>query len=240
MVIHLAAQAGVRYSLENPRAYIDANVVGTFNVLELARAAAAAHFLIASTSSVYGANTKMPFAETDRTDQPLTLYAATKKATEAMAHCYAICGTSRRRCSGSSRSTGPGAAPTWRCSSSSRPCSTAARSTSTITGEMDRDFTYIDDLVESIILLIDAVPIKPILPDMTDEDLGLSPAAPYRVVNIGNGQPVRLLTFIEAIEKASASLRNETICPCSRATYRLPTLTQRCLSALPGFARALP
>src|SRR3954470_23912919 len=89
IVVHLAAQAGVRYSLENPRAYIDANIVGTFNVLELGRAHPVKHLLLASTSSVYGANSKMPFAETDRTDHPLTLYAATKKATELMAHCYA-------------------------------------------------------------------------------------------------------------------------------------------------------
>jgi UDP-glucuronate 4-epimerase len=202
VVIHLAAQAGVRYSLENPRAYIDANVVGTFNLLELMRAAAPRHFLIASTSSVYGANTKMPFAENDRTDHPLTLYAATKKATEAMAHCYAHLWNLPTTVVRFFSAYGP-----W-----GRPDMALFKFTKAILedspidvynhGEMDRDFTYVDDIARSIILLIDAVPIKPILPDMTDEDLGLSPAAPYRVVNIGNGQPVRLLTFIEAIEKS--------------------------------------
>jgi UDP-glucuronate 4-epimerase len=231
VVIHLAAQAGVRYSLEKPRAYIDANVVGTFNLLELMRSAAPRHFLIASTSSVYGANTKMPFAENDRTDHPLTLYAATKKATEAMAHCYAHLWGLPTTVVRFFSAYGP-----W-----GRPDMALFKFTKAILeglpidvynhGEMDRDFTYVDDIATSIILLIDAVPIKPVLPDMTDEDLGLSPAAPYRVVNIGNGQPVRLLTFIEAIEKSIGKPAQRNYLPMQPgdvpATYADTTLLER-------------
>lgn len=118
IVVHLAAQAGVRYSLENPRAYIEANIVGTFNLMELTREFGVEHLLMASTSSVYGANEDMPFAETDKTETPLTLYAATKKATEGMAHSYAHLWKSRQPCSGFSRFTARLAAPTWPCSNS--------------------------------------------------------------------------------------------------------------------------
>lgn len=240
VVIHLAAQAGVRYSVENPRAYIDANVVGTFNLLELMRALAPQHFLIASTSSVYGANTKMPFAENDRTDHPLTLYAATKKATEAMAHCYAHLWNLPTTVVRFFSAYGP-----W-----GRPDMALFKFTKAILedspidvynhGEMDRDFTYVDDIARSIILLVDAVPNKPVLPEMTDDDLGLSPAAPYRVVNIGNGQPVRLLTFIEAIEKSVGKRAERNYLPMQPgdvpATYADTTLLER----LTGFRPSTP
>jgi UDP-glucuronate 4-epimerase len=231
VVIHLAAQAGVRYSLENPRAYIDANVVGTFNLLELMRAAAPQHFLIASTSSVYGANTKMPFAENDRTDHPLTLYAATKKATEAMAHCYAHLWNLPTTVVRFFSAYGPWGRPDMALFKFTKAILEGSPIEVYNHGEMDRDFTYVDDIARSIILLIDVVPIKPVLPDMTDEDLGLSPAAPYRVVNIGNGQPVRLLTFIEAIEKSIGKPAQRNYLPMQPgdvpATYADTTLLER-------------
>lgn len=200
-VIHLAAQAGVRYSLENPRAYISANVVGTFNVIELCRSHRPGHFLLASTSSVYGANTETPFVETHRTDHPMTLYAATKKSTEVMAHCYAhlwsIPVTTFRFFS----VYGP-----W-----GRPDMALFKFTAGIIdetpidiynhGHMERDFTYVDDLVEAIVRLLHVVPRAPVSPTDTDDD-SLSPAAPFRVVNIGGGHPVKLLTFLESIERA--------------------------------------
>lgn len=133
VIVHLAAQAGVRYSLDNPRAYIDANIIGSFNVLEAARRLKVAHLLMASTSSVYGANTAMPYAETDKADTQMSFYAATKKANEAMAHAYAICMAFPPRCSGSLRSTAPGAARIWRCSSSPKRSCVAAQSTFTTT-----------------------------------------------------------------------------------------------------------
>jgi UDP-glucuronate 4-epimerase len=200
VVIHLAAQAGVRYSLENPGAYISANVTGTFNILELARNHAPQHLLLASTSSVYGANTKMPFEETDRADHQLTLYAATKKATESMAHSYAHLWKIPTTVFRFFSVYGP-----W-----GRPDMALFKFTKAILedqpidvynyGEMDRDFTYVDDIVTGIVLLVDAVPHDVTATDETDDDLGLSRSAPFRLVNIGNGNPVRLLTFIEAIE----------------------------------------
>jgi UDP-glucuronate 4-epimerase len=199
VVIHLAAQAGVRYSLENPRAYIDANVVGTFNVMELTRRYPLTHFMLASTSSAYGANVVMPFMETDRTATPLTLYAATKAATEQMAHCYAhlwsIPTTVFRFFS---------VYGTW-----GRPDMALFKFTKGIIdgtpidiynhGKMERDFTYVEDLVEGIYRLSAAVPVRP--EPRPDGDLhNLSPVAPYRIVNIGRGEPVNLLDFIVEIE----------------------------------------
>lgn len=208
VVVHLAAQAGVRYSLENPRAYIDANLIGTFNVLELIRQHPPSHFLLASTSSVYGANTKMPFEEQDRTDHPLTLYAATKKATEVMAHSYAHLWNIPTTAFRFFTIYGP-----W-----GRPDMALFKFTKAIlegdpidiynNGEMSRDFTYVDDLAKAITLLIDAVPSYPVSAGETDDTLGLSPAAPYRIVNIGGGNPVDLLSFISAIE---ASLGKQAV-----------------------------
>jgi len=197
VIVHLAAQAGVRYSLENPRAYIDANIVGTFNVMEAARAQEVQHLLMASTSSVYGANEEMPFDERQKADTPLTIYAATKKANEAMGHSYAhIYGlpTTMFRFF-----TVYGA---W-----GRPDMALFKFTKGILegtpidiynhGEMWRDFTYVTDLVRGIRGLIDAVPGRP---ETAVEGDSLSPAAPFRVVNIGNSDKVRLLDFIDAIE----------------------------------------
>jgi UDP-glucuronate 4-epimerase len=198
VVIHLAAQAGVRYSMENPRAYIDANLVGTFNVLELVRRHAPGHFLLASTSSVYGANSKMPFAESDRTDHPLTLYAATKKANEAMAHGYAHLWKVPTTVIRLFTVYGP-----W-----GRPDMALFKFTKAIledrpidvfnSGRMERDFTYVDDVAAAIVLLAGVIPGDPVNP--AESDGSASPAAPYRVLNIGNGSPVPLLTFINAIE----------------------------------------
>lgn len=202
VVVHLAAQAAVRYSLENPRAYIDANIIGTFNVLEMCRAHPVKHLLIASTSSVYGANSKTPFAETDRTDHPLTLYAATKKATELMAHSYAHLWSIPTTAFRFFSVYGP-----W-----GRPDMALFKFTDGILkgtpidiynhGKMERDFTYIDDLVEAIVRLIAVIPAAATDVALTDDD-SLSPAAPFRVVNIGGGAPVELLTFIEEIEKSA-------------------------------------
>jgi UDP-glucuronate 4-epimerase len=209
VVVHLAAQAGVRYSLQNPLAYVNSNLVGTFNILELCRAHKVRHLLLASTSSVYGANMKMPFVENDRTDHPLTLYAATKKGTEVMAHSYAhlwgIPTTVFRFFS---------VYGTW-----GRPDMALFKFTDGIIkgspidiynhGRMQRDFTYIDDLVEAISRLVQIAPTAPVGPTLTDDD-SLSPAAPFRVVNIGGGTPVSLLAFIDEIERAvgKKALRN--------------------------------
>lgn len=199
VIVHLAAQAGVRYSLENPRAYLDANVIGTFNVMEAARRLAVKHLLVASTSSVYGANTEMPFTETEKADTQLTIYAATKKANESMAHAYAHLWNLPTTMFRFFTVYG-----TW-----GRPDLALYKFVDAILddrpidiynhGEMYRDFTYVDDLVRGIRLLMDAVPVRPENGVVPEGD-SLSPVAPYRVVNIGNSDKVRLLDFVDAIE----------------------------------------
>ena len=202
VVIHLAAQAGVRYSIDNPRSYVDANLIGTFNLLEAVRATSVTHLLMASTSSVYGANTAMPYAETDKADTQMSFYAATKKANEAMGHSYAHLYDIPTTMFRFFTVYGP-----W-----GRPDMALFKFTKAILegkpidvynhGDMQRDFTYIDDLVQGIRLLMDAVPERPAdLSDIPDKD-SRSPVAPYRVINIGNSEPVQLLSFIDAIEAA--------------------------------------
>ncbi|MFM8860341.1 MAG: NAD-dependent epimerase/dehydratase family protein [Methylocystis sp.] len=196
VIIHLAAQAGVRYSLENPRAYINANLVGAFNVMELARFHKPKHFLMASTSSVYGASPSVPFYENDRTDHPLTLYAATKKSAEAMAHSYSHLWSIPTTMFRFFTVYGPWGRPDM----APLKFVKAIENDQTIDiynhGDMSRDFTYIDDLIEAIVRLIDCRPIQ----DKADDSV--SSVAPFRIVNIGRGAPVKLLDFIDTVEKA--------------------------------------
>ncbi|PTM92768.1 NAD-dependent epimerase/dehydratase family protein [Mycoplana dimorpha] len=201
VIVHLAAQAGVRYSLENPRAYIDSNIVGTFNVMEAARRLKVQHLLMASTSSVYGANLEMPFTETEKADTQLTIYAATKKANENMAHSYAHLWDLPTTMFRFFTVYG-----TW-----GRPDLALYKFVDAIlddrpidiynNGNMYRDFTYVDDLVRAIAMLIDAVPQRPERPEEIPEGDSLSPVAPFRIVNIGNSDKVCLLDFVDAIEE---------------------------------------
>jgi len=200
VIVHLAAQAGVGYSLKNPQAYIESNIVGTFKVMEAARKLKVRHLMMASTSSVYGANEEMPFNERENTDTPLTMYAATKKANEAMGHSYAhlwdLPTTMFRFFS---------VYGTW-----GRPDLALFKFVDAIlddrpidiynNGEMYRDFTYVDDLVRGIRLLIDTPPVRPNSRADIPAGDSLSPVAPYRIVNIGNSEKVPLLDFIDAIE----------------------------------------
>lgn len=201
VIVHLAAQAGVRYSLENPRAYIDANIVGTFNVMEAARRLEVKHLLMASTSSVYGANEEMPFIETEKADTQLTIYAATKKATESMGHSYAHLWSLPTTMFRFFTVYGPWGRPDMALFKfvdaiiEDRPIDIYNH------GDMYRDFTYVDDLVRGIRLLIDAVPQRP-ADKVVPEGDSLSPVAPYRVVNIGNSDKVLLLDFVDAIEES--------------------------------------
>lgn len=201
-VIHLAAQAGVRYSIDNPESYVQANLIGTFRLLEAARAYPPAHMLLASTSSVYGANTVMPYAETAKADTQMSFYAATKKANESMAHSYAHLYDLPTTMFRFFTVYGP-----W-----GRPDMALFKFTKAILentpidiynhGDMARDFTYVDDLVDGITRLIDTVPVRPKTADDIPEGDSLSPVAPWRIVNIGNSEPVQLLDFIAAIETA--------------------------------------
>lgn len=209
-IVHLAAQAGVRYSIENPRAYIDTNVVGTFNLMECARELGVDHLLMASTSSVYGANEEMPFDERQKTDTPLTIYAATKKANEAMAHSYAHLWDLPTTMFRFFTVYGPWGRPDMALFKFTKGIIDGTPIDIYNHGDMWRDFTYVEDLVRGIRLLIDAIP--PGIADRGEPVPGdnLSPAAPFRIVNIGNSDKVRLLDFIEAIEDeiGKKALRN--------------------------------
>jgi UDP-glucuronate 4-epimerase len=236
IIVHLAGQAGVRYSLENPRAYLEANLVGSFNVLDLAREFHVKHLLMASTSSVYGANTEMPFLETHKTETPLTFYAATKKANEAMGHSYAHIYNLPITMFRFFTVYGPWGRPDMAPYKFTRGILEGKPIDIYNNGDMWRDFTYVDDLVRGIRLLIDAVPVRPESPEDIEAGDSLSPAAPYRIVNIGNSDKVKLLDFIEAIEDATGRKAIRNYMPMQTgdvvATYADATL----LKNLTGYA----
>jgi len=233
-VVHLAAQAGVRYSIDNPRAYTEANLLGTFELLEAARAFPPKHLLLASTSSVYGANTKMPYRETDQVDHQMSYYAATKKATEAMAHSYAHLFDMPVTMFRFFTVYGP-----W-----GRPDMAPYLFTSAIMagkpikvfnhGNMKRDFTFVVDLVRGIRLLIDAVPERPKDGVIPDGD-SLSPVAPWRVVNVGNGESVQLLDFIGAIERASNHVAQKQMLPMQPGDVPATWADNSLLRSLTGY-----
>lgn len=202
VIVHLAAQAGVRYSLENPRAYIDANVTGTLNVMDAAKAHKVDHLLMASTSSVYGANTSMPFDENQKCDTPLTIYAATKKANEAMGHSYAHLWDIPTTMFRFFTVYGPWGRPDMALFKFTKGIIEGTPIDIYNNGDMHRDFTFVTDLVRAIRLLIDAAPVRPENENEIEDGDSLSPVAPFRVVNIGNSDKVRLLDFIEAIEES--------------------------------------
>ncbi|MBO9399314.1 SDR family NAD(P)-dependent oxidoreductase [Shimia sp. R9_3] len=201
-VIHLAAQAGVRYSIDAPRSYVEANLVGTFELLEAARTFPPAHMLLASTSSAYGANTEMPYAETHKADHQMSFYAATKKANEAMAHSYAHLYHLPTTMFRFFTVYGPWGRPDMALFKFTKAILEGAPIDIYNHGDMRRDFTYIDDLVTGIVQLIEAAPLQVAQREAALTGDSLSPVAPWRVVNIGNGQPVQLMKFVEAIEAA--------------------------------------
>jgi UDP-glucuronate 4-epimerase len=239
-IVHLAAQAGVRYSLENPRAYVDSNLIGSFNLLEVAKATKPKHLLLASTSSVYGGNDTMPFRESDRADFPITLYAATKKAIEAMAHSYAHLWDLPTTCFRFFTVYGPWGRPDMalfkfvEAIQAGRPIEIYGM------GEMRRDFTFIDDLVEAITRLLDRSPAigKPVTFEGGADTL--SPVAPWRVVNIAGGQPVPLLEFVEAIEVALGQRAKRILLPMQPGDVRETFADHRLLEALTGYRPQTP
>jgi UDP-glucuronate 4-epimerase len=199
-VVHLAAQAGVRYSMENPHAYGDANLTGFLNILEGCRHAKVKHLVFASSSSVYGSNAKLPFSEDDNVDHPISLYAATKKANELMAHSYAH--LYQLPCTGLRFFTayGPWGRPDMALFKFTKGILAGEAIQVFNRGEMTRDFTYIDDVVEAVIRVMD----RPAAPDPGFDAKNPAPStsrAPYRVYNIGNNNPVNLMRYIEVLEK---------------------------------------
>lgn len=211
-VIHLAAQAGVRYSLQNPHAYIESNIVGFTHILEGCRHTQVQHLVYASSSSVYGGNTKMPFSEHDSVDHPVSLYAASKKANELMAHTYShlfgLPTTGLRFFT----VYGPWGRPDMalflftKAILDNKPIDVFNH------GNMMRDFTFVDDIVEGVVRVLDKVPE----PNPAYDAMAADPAtsnAPYRVFNIGNNNPVRLLDFIACIEDALGKKAEKRLLP---------------------------
>ena len=211
-VVNLAAQAGVRYSLENPQAYIDSNIVGFLNILEACRHRGIEHLVYASSSSVYGANKKLPFAVEDSVDHPVSMYAATKKANELMAHTYShlfgLPTTGLRFFT----VYGPWGRPDMALFLFTRKILAGEPIDVFNHGHHTRDFTYVDDIVEGVIRTLDQVPG----PDPHYDPLAPTPAtssAPYRVYNIGNHQPVELLRYIEVLESCLGRKAERNLLP---------------------------
>lgn len=232
VIIHLAAQAGVRYSIDAPRSYVEANLIGTYEVLEAARATNPAHLLIASTSSVYGANTAMPYAEVHKADHPMSFYAATKKAGEAMAHSYAHLYAIPTTMFRFFTVYGPWGRPDMALFKFVKAILAGDPIDIYNHGDMRRDFTYVDDLVEGITRLI-AVPPQ----GRAGEADSLSPVAPFRIVNIGNGAPVGLMDFVTAVEQALGREAQKTFLPMQPgdvpATWADATLIEALTGPLP-------
>ena len=239
-VYHFAAQAGVRYSLENPRAYIDANLVGTFNLLELMRQSPPAHALLASTSSVYGANSQMPFRETDRADHPLTLYAASKKAAEEMSHAYSHLFNIPVTVLRFFTVYGPFGRPDMALFKFAAALFEDRPLDIYNYGKMKRDFTYVDDLVEAAFLLLCRAPEAPEARAAPLAGDSLSPVAPWRVVNIGNEAPLGLMEFIAALEAAARRKAKHSFLDMQQGDVPVTFADTSLLRALTGFAPATP
>ena len=209
VVVHLAAQAGVRHSIKEPRIYLESNVIGTFELFDAARIQKPSHLLIASSSSVYGANTDMPYSEVKRADFPMSLYAATKKTTEGIAHTYAHLYGLPTTLFRFFTVYGPWGRPDMAYFKFTRAILNSDPIDVYNHGDMLRDFIYIDDLVASIIALVDVPPgDTPVSPKDS-----LSPIAPWRVVNIGNNTPKKLGDFIAAIENALGCKAKKNLLP---------------------------
>jgi UDP-glucuronate 4-epimerase len=236
-VVHLAAQAGVRYSLKNPHAYVDANLTGFVNVLEGCRHSQVQHLVYASSSSVYGGNTKMPFSEHDSVDHPVSLYAASKKANELMAHTYShlygLPTTGLRFFT----VYGPWGRPDMALFLFTKAILEGRPIDVYNYGDMKRDFTYVDDIVEGVVRVLDRVAA----PNPAYDPLLADPAtsnAPYRVFNIGNNQPVLLMEFIAQIEKALGKIAEKNLLPLQDgdvpATYANTDALNEWVGFVPG------
>ena len=234
LVVHLAAQAGVRYSIDHPASYVQANLIGTAELLEAARAYPPAHMLLASTSSVYGANTEMPYCETHKADTQMSFYAATKKATEALAHSYAHLYRLPTTMFRFFTVYGEWGRPDMAHFKFTRAILEGTPIDVYNNGEMMRDFTYIDDLIAAILALTEIVP-DPTRPVAGDS---LSPVAPFRIVNIGNGAPVKLMDYISAIETACGRSAEKNFLPMQPGDVPATWADTRLLDTLLG-ARAI-
>ena len=233
-VVNLAAQAGVRHSLTNPQAYVDANLQGFVNVLQGCRHQKVGHLVFASTSSVYGLNSSLPFDESQSTDHPVSLYAATKKANELMAHSYAH--LFQIPCTGLRFFTvyGPWGRPDMALFKFTKAILAGETIQVYNHGHMLRDFTYIDDIVEGVVRVID----RPAAADAAWSSADPAPAsssAPYRIFNIGNSEPVELMRYIRAIEAATDKKAKMEMLPMQPGDVPATSADVHRLEALTGF-----
>jgi UDP-glucuronate 4-epimerase len=229
IVVHLAAQAGVRHSIEAPRAYLDSNIAGTFELLEAARAHPPRHMVLASTSSVYGANTDMPYGETDKADSQMSFYAATKKATEAMAHSYAHLYRLPMTMFRFFTVYGPWGRPDMAYFKFVKAILRDEAIDVYNHGRMKRDFTYIDDLVDAVTALAECIPTE----SVGDFD-SISPVAPFRIVNIGKSEPDALGDFIATIEDALGKKARQNLMDMQPGDVPATWSDTRLLTALTG------
>ena len=209
IIIHLAAQAGVRYSIDNPEAYLKSNIFGTFNIIQIAKKIKVKHLIIASSSSVYGANKKIPFKEIDKTDLQISFYAATKKSSESLAHSYSALWKLPITMLRFFTVYGPWGRPDMAYFKFTKNILEGKKINIYNNGKMYRDYTYIDDVIDGIYKLLNKVP--KLKEKMSFKNDSLSPVAPFRIVNIGNTKKVYLLDFISTLEKElnKKAIRNE-------------------------------
>ena len=218
VVIHLAAQAGVRYSIEKPRVYLDSNITGTYNIIEISKKLNVKHLIMASSSSVYGANKKIPFKEIDKTETQMSIYAATKKSNESMAHAYSNIWKVPITMVRFFTVYGPWGRPDMALFKFTKGILNNKKIDIYNNGKMYRDFTYIDDIVSGINLLIKKVPNTKQLGKYKDDSL--SPIAPFRILNIGNTKKVYLLDFIKEIEKVLGKKAKRNYMPLQKGDVK--------------------
>ena len=233
IIVHLAAQAGVRYSIEQPRTYLSSNVTGTFNIIEAAHKVKVKHLIIASSSSVYGANTNIPYREIDKTQTQLSIYAATKKSTESIAHSYSNIWRLPITMLRFFTVYGPWGRPDMALFKFTKGIINGEPIDIYNNGEMYRDFTYIDDIVKGMINLTSVPPKEEKNIDKNDS---LSPVAPFRIVNIGNSNQVKLLDFVEAIENYLGKKAIRNYMPMQKGDVSATWANTDLLKKLTGYA----
>ena len=233
IIIHLAAQAGVRYSIEKPRVYLSSNIIGTYNVIEMAKKVNIKHLLIASSSSVYGANKKLPFKEIDTTQTQLSIYAATKKSTESIAHSYSHIWKLPITVLRFFTVYGPWGRPDMALFKFTKGIINKKKIDIYNQGKMYRDFTYIDDIVKAVSSLISKAPNLKQLGKIKNDSL--SPVAPFRVLNIGNTHKVYLLDFINALENEIGIKAIRNYMPMQKGDVKMTLSDTTLLKKLTGF-----
>ena len=233
VIIHLAAQAGVRYSIEKPRVYLNSNIIGTYNIIELAKKVDVKHLLIASSSSVYGANKNLPFKEIDKTQTQLSIYASTKKSTESIAHSYSNLWKIPISVLRFFTAYGPWGRPDMALFKFTKGIINKKKIDIYNNGKMFRDFTYIDDVAEGVCSLINKPPSLKQLGKIKNDSL--SHVAPFRILNIGNTKRVYLLDFISAIEKELKIKAIRNYMPLQKGDVKITLSNVNLLKKITGY-----